>query len=162
APFTFAGMWENVVFPVSPDISWRAVGLVEASFGALLGAGFIWFAGAAYKKIRGVEGMGFGDVKLMAMVGAFLGVKLTLLTLLLGSLSGALAGSAALFVVYRKRLRRRRIAGEASATARDRAWGSAQLILRHFELPFGVFLGMGALIAGFFGQPLVDWYLGFF
>lgn len=162
APFTFAAVWENVAFPISPDISWRIVGLVEASFGALLGAGFIWFAGAAYKKIRGVEGMGLGDVKLMAMVGAFLGVKLTLLTLLLGSLSGALAGSAALFIVYRKRLRRRRKAGEGSSAATDRAWSSAQLIMRHFELPFGIFLGIGALIAGFFGQPFVDWYLGFF
>jgi leader peptidase (prepilin peptidase) / N-methyltransferase len=157
------GRWlQSVPFPTSPEITNRVISLAESLVGALVGAGFIWFAGETYKKIRGVEGMGFGDVKLMAMVGAFLGVKLTLLTLMLGSLSGALAGSVAMLIVYRKRLRRRRAHGEDAAAARPRAWDSAQLIMRHFEMPFGVFLGIGALVSGFFGQPFVDWYLGFF
>lgn len=152
----------SVVFPFSPDITWRIVSVFNSMIGAIIGAGFIWFAGEAYKKVRGVEGMGFGDVKLMAMVGAFLGVKLTLLTLMIGSLGGALAGGGAVLLLYRKRLRRRHAAGELSVAARDRAWQSAQLVMRHFEMPFGVFLGIAALIAGFFGQPFVDWYLGFF
>lgn len=162
APFTFTRLWDNIAFPFSPDITWRILGLGEGLLGALLGAGFIWLVGEAYRRVRGVEGMGFGDVKLMAMVGAFIGVKLTLLTLMIGSLTGALAGSVAMLMVYRKRLRRRRAAREASGVAGPRAWASAQLVMRHFEMPFGVFLGIGALIAGFFGQPFVDWYLGFF
>ena len=130
--------------------------------GAFVGAGFIWLAGVLYKRVRGVDGMGFGDVKLMAMVGSFIGVKLTLLTLMIGSLAGAMAGGCAVLVVRQKRLRRRQAAGETSAKARARAWESAQLVMRHFEMPFGVFLGAGALIAGFAGQPFVDWYLGLF
>ncbi len=153
---------DNVDFPFSPEIVWRIVSLLESGAGAAVGAGFIWLAGVAYKKVRGVEGMGFGDVKLMAMVGAFIGVKLTLLTLMLGSLSGALAGGVAVLVVYRKRLQRRRRAGTLSAAGKQRAWDSAQLVMRYFEMPFGVFLGIAALVSGFFGQPFVDWYLGFF
>ncbi|HUR36824.1 MAG TPA: prepilin peptidase [Terriglobales bacterium] len=149
-------------FPFAPEITARILSVVNSVIGAVVGAGFIWLAGEAYKRVRGVEGMGFGDVKLMAMVGAFIGIKLTLLTLMLGSMSGALAGGIAIMLVYRKRLRRRRAAGELSDAARNRAWQSAQLVMRHFEMPFGVFLGIAALIAGVFGQPFVDWYLGFF
>src|SRR5207237_10842725 len=53
-----------------PDLTWRVMSLVNALMGAAIGAFFIWFVGFAYEKLRGVEGMGFGDVKLMAMVGA--------------------------------------------------------------------------------------------
>jgi leader peptidase (prepilin peptidase) / N-methyltransferase len=95
---------DSAAFPFSPEITARLISLLESLLGAAVGAGFIWLVGVAYLKIRGIEGMGFGDVKLMAMVGAFLGVKLTLLTLLVGSMSGALAGSIAMLLVYRKRL----------------------------------------------------------
>lgn len=145
-----------------PDLMWRLISLGEALVGAGVGALFIWGAGAIYKRVRGVEGMGFGDVKLMAMVGAFLGIKLTLFTLMLGSITGALAGSVAMLVVYAKRSARRRSAGEPAAKAKGRAWESAQLVMRHYEMPFGVFLGSAALFAGFFGQPLVGWYFGLF
>lgn len=159
---TFARLLDGVDLPFSPDVTWRLFGLFEASMGAIIGAGSIWLIGEAYKRVRGVEGMGFGDVKLMAMVGSFLGAKLTLLTLMMASIAGALAGGVALLLVWRKRLRRRRSAGDRAPTARGRAWASAQLIMRHFEIPFGVFLGTAALISGYFGGRVVDWYLGLF
>lgn len=159
----FAGtLLRGVDFPFTAEAVERILSLINSVMGAILGAAFIWGAGEAYKRVRGVEGMGFGDVKLMAMVGAFLGVKLTLLTLMLGSMSGALAGGIAVLVVYRKRLARSRKAGQLTAAAKQRAWDSAQLVMRHFEMPFGVFLGLAALVSGFFGQPFVDWYLGLF
>jgi leader peptidase (prepilin peptidase)/N-methyltransferase len=79
--------------------------------------------------------MGFGDVKMMAMVGCFLGPKLALLTILLGSLSGSVIGLL-LIVVLRK--------------------GS------DYELPFGTFLGASAFFASLWGWPILDWYRGFF
>lgn len=158
---TFVRFYDGISVPFSSAIAWRFFNLFEASMGAIAGAFFIWSIGEVYKRVRGIEGMGFGDVKLMAMVGAFLGVRLTVLTLMLGSVAGAIAGAVAIFVVYRKRVARRRAAGELDS-ASPRAWASAQLILRHFEMPFGVFLGSAALFSAFFGARLVDWYLGLF
>ena len=75
--------------------------------GAIVGASFIYGAGAIYLRARGVEGMGFGDVKLMAMVGAFLGAKLTIFTLFTASIAGSLFGLSTVLVVWIKRTRRR-------------------------------------------------------
>ena len=61
-------------------------------FGAFLPAFFLWFAGWLYYKIRHREGLGFGDVKLVAMVGSFLGVLGALQTLILGSIAGSVIG----------------------------------------------------------------------
>ena len=84
--------------PISSDISGHLFSLVDSLLGAALGASFIYGAGAAYLRWRGTEGMGFGDVKLMAMVGAFLGIKLTILTIFAASLAGSLFGlTAALY-----------------------------------------------------------------
>src|SRR5260221_14424188 len=87
-----------------------------------------------YEAVRGIEGMGRGDVKLMAMIGAFLGVRLTLLVLLLGSVIGSLFGVFLIVWVWLKRLARRRRthSGEAACVLRRRAWEAPHLCLPHF------------------------------
>jgi leader peptidase (prepilin peptidase) / N-methyltransferase len=108
-----------------------ALSLADAILGAALGSGLLWVVSEAYFRLRGREGMGMGDVKMMLMAGAFLGVKRTLLTILAGSLLGSVLGLA--FILVRRK-------------------GS------DYELPFGSFLGLAALLAAFFGMPVVDWY----
>ena len=105
---------------------------VNALLGALVGGGFLWAVGKLWKRWRGVEAMGMGDVKMMFMVGAYLGWPLTMLTVFLGVLSGSVVGVALM----------------ARRGARD-----MQMLL-----PFGIFLGLGALVSLLFGQTLVDWY----
>ena len=152
-----------VSLPVASDFSWRLLSLVDSALGAAVGASFIYGAGAIYRRARGVEGMGFGDVKLMGMVGAFLGVKLTIFTLFAASLAGSIFGLAAVLAVWWKRTRRRVLRMHEPATAaRKRAWKSAKMVYRYYEMPFGVFLGSMALLAAFFGNALIRWYLGFY
>jgi len=147
--------------PVSSDISWHLLSLADALLGAAVGASFIYGAGAIYLRARGVEGMGFGDVKLMAMVGAFLGVKLTIFTLFTASIAGSLVGLWTVFVVWIKRTRRRMARHHESARqARRRAWQSAAIALRRHQMPFGVHLGSMAMVAFFFGNRFLRWYWG--
>jgi leader peptidase (prepilin peptidase) / N-methyltransferase len=147
--------------PVSSDISWHLLSLTDALLGAAVGASFIYGVGAIYLRARGVEGMGFGDVKLMAMVGAFLGIKLTVFTLFTASIAGSLFGLWTVLAVWIKRTRRRvsRL-HEPARQARRRAWESATIALRRHQMPFGVFLGGMAMIAFFFGNQLLLWYWG--
>ena len=139
--------------------SWRWLSLMDAFMGAVVGASFIYGAGAIYLRARGVHGMGFGDVKLMAMVGAFLGTRLTIFTLFTGSIAGSLFGLWTVSVIWIKRLqRRRRRLHETPGVARRRAWGSATIALRRFPMPFGVFLGTMAMVAFFYGNQFLSWY----
>ncbi|HYM78839.1 MAG TPA: prepilin peptidase [Candidatus Dormibacteraeota bacterium] len=151
-----------VSLPVSGDLFARMVSLFDSLLGAAVGASFIYGAGAIYLRWRGTEGMGFGDVKLMAMVGAFLGVKLTVLTIFTASLAGSLFGLTTVLVVWLKRTHRfaKRLAD--GAAARRRGWQSAQVIYRNYQMPFGVFLGGMALLALFFGDRFLRWYGRFF
>lgn len=159
----FSGLFLAGYLRLQPELlAMRVLSFADALMGAAVGALAIWGIGAVYKQMRGMEGMGFGDVKLMALVGAFLGVKLAMLTLMLGSLSGSLAGACAYLQVRRKREARWRKSGKAPAEASQRARAQAALIWRYYEMPFGVFLGMGALVSAFFGQPLLRWYFGLF
>jgi leader peptidase (prepilin peptidase) / N-methyltransferase len=119
----------NHLFQFPPPVP--VLSLVDALVGAAVGSGLLWLVSEAYFRLRGREGMGLGDVKMMLMVGAFLGAKRTLLTILAGSVLGSLLGLAVI-------LARRKDAD--------------------YELPFGTFLGAGALLVVFFGTPLVDWY----
>ena len=88
--------------------SWRLLSFINSLAGAALGSAFILGIALAYEALRGVEGMGRGDVKLMALIGAFVGVKLTLVVLLLGSLVGSCFGILLILIVWRKRIARRR------------------------------------------------------
>ena len=147
-----------VNLPFSSDVTARLVSLLDSLLGAALGASFIYGAGAIYLRWRGMEGMGFGDVKLMAMVGAFLGMKLTVFTIFTASLAGSLCGLTTVLVVWVKRTQRftRRLAN--AQAARRRGWQSAQMVYRHYQMPFGVFLGSTALVAFFFGNRFLGWY----
>ena len=147
----------------NPQEHLRLLSFIDASVGAALGAGFIYLAGAAYKLVRGTFGMGFGDIKLMAMVGAFLGAKLTLLTLFGASILGSIIGLGIIPAVWAKRTRRRiKRAHEPATVARRKAWESARKVWRYYEMPFGVSLGSIALLAVFFGNDLLAWYWGRF
>ena len=109
-------------------------GLRDALIGVVVGGGILYAIAWAYYLWRREEGLGMGDVKMLAMIGAFLGWKAVLVTLVLSSFSGALIGVAL-------------IAAER---------GGMKL-----ALPFGTFLAIGAAVAMFAGEPLVNWYAGF-
>jgi len=144
--------------PLSADFAARLFSLLDSVLGAVLGASFIYGAGAIYLRWRGAEGMGFGDVKLMAMVGAFLGIKLTVFTIFAASLTGSLFGLTTVLVVWIKRTHRFTRRLPTLQAARRRGWQSAQMVYRHYQMPFGVFLGSMALIALFVGNQFLSWY----
>ncbi|HTT25058.1 MAG TPA: prepilin peptidase [Candidatus Sulfotelmatobacter sp.] len=151
-----------VNLPFSGDISQRLFSLLDSLLGAAIGASFIYGAGAIYLRWRGTEGMGFGDVKLMAMIGAFLGLKLTVLTIFAASLAGSIFGLTTVLFVWLKRTRRFAKRFADAAAARRRAWQSAQVVYRNYQMPFGVFLGGMALVTLFFGDRFLHWYGRFF
>jgi leader peptidase (prepilin peptidase)/N-methyltransferase len=113
----------------------RATALIASLVGILVGGGLLWFVGEAYLRLRGVEGMGFGDVKMMAMVGAFLGAPLTLFTIMVGSLIGSIIGLAVI---------------QFGGKSRD------------YELPFGTFLSAAAIVAVLYGEELIRLYQDLF
>lgn len=165
APVEFCPDLDRNIGPMalllSEHLDWRILSFANAVAGAIFGVAFMQGVALLYRAVRGQEGMGMGDVKLMAMIGAFLGMELTLFVIMLGSVIGSLFGITLMLTVFHKRLaRKRRQRGLAAAERRTRAWHSATLIFRHFEIPFGVFLGAAALVAAFWGTPLVRWYLG--
>lgn len=141
--------------------NWRLLSLGDALLAAILGGGFIWVVGELYFRLRGIQGMGFGDVKLLLLIGAFLGMRLTLFTIAAASVSAALVGLAIFPAILQKRRKavslKRRFPDEKDR--REEAYYSA---MRSMRLPFGSFLGGSALFAAFYGERLVNWYLGFF
>ena len=140
------------------QLAWRS--LVNALMGAGMGAGILYGISWAYLKLRKVEGVGFGDVKLMAMAGAFLGPALTLFVLLTSSILGGAFGIFVLLLVFRKRIARyRRRLGTRAAS---RAWQGAQIAMRGLEIPFGVFLSIMTLASWFYGLRMIQGYLSLF
>ncbi len=122
--------------------------LLDSAIAAVVGAGFFYLAWALYYLLRKRHGMGFGDIALMAMVGGFLGLKLTLLVIF----SAPLAGTAyAAFLLLSGRFRK---VGDGQSSGR-------KMFLSQ-ELPFGVFMGACALVAVFFGESIWRWYLSFY
>ncbi len=150
-----------VSLPVSSDVAAHLLSFADSILGALVGSAFIYGAGAIYLRARGVEGMGFGDVKLMAMIGAFLGLKLTIFTIFTASIAGSVFGLSTVLIVWIKRTRRRMTRQhESVGDARRRAWESAAIALRYHQMPFGVFLGSMAMVAFFCGDWFLHWYWG--
>jgi len=146
-----------------PYFAGQLLSFGEALFAAGISALLLFVVGEAYYRIRKVEGLGFGDVKLMAMVGAFLGIKLSLLVIFAGSLLGSLFGFAVILYIWRKRAQRwRELRKMAPSQARRRAWRSVPIAYQRFQIPFGVFLGSMAIAAVFFGDELIRWYWGLF
>ena len=125
-PGLAAGLVFSLAFPP---------GVLDAALGALIGGGVLWLIGEAYYRYSGQEGMGGGDVKMLAMIGAFLGWKLVLVTLIVSSLAGSLLG---VFIILSRR-------GDLKKA-----------------LPYGTFLAMGALFASLYGERVVDWYTGLY
>ena len=113
-----------------------AVSLVGAIIGALIGGGSLWLVGWLWERLRGVEAMGLGDVKMMFMVGAYLGWPLTVLTIFIAVLAGSIVGVALM----------------ARRGERD-----MQMLL-----PFGIFLGLGALVGLLTGANIINWYVSKF
>lgn len=131
--FSDLSSWPLSLFPGWP--AW-VLSLFGALLGAIAGGGFLWIVGEAWKRFRGVEAMGLGDVKMMVAVGALLGWRLALLSIFLGAFSGALIGT--VFVLRHKE--------------RD----------LQTQIPFGIFLGIGSIVSFLFGEKLIAWYLSTF
>ena len=127
---TLPGIVIGVLFSLAGPPGWRA-----SLLGVLLGGGVLYAIAWGYYAVRREEGLGMGDVKMLGMIGAFLGWQAVLLTLVLASLSGAVIGVAMI---------------------------SLQRGSMKYALPFGTFLAIGALVAMLAGQPIIDWYVGFY
>ena len=118
------------------------IGIANAVLGALLGGGILWLIAWGYERFAGREGMGYGDVKLLAMIGAFLGWQAIPAVIVIASLAGSVAGLFAMLDhAGRQRLQRvgKRLGPGAVAVSLRRA-------SRRTEIPFGPFLALGALL----------------
>ncbi|HSP61733.1 MAG TPA: prepilin peptidase [Pyrinomonadaceae bacterium] len=121
---------------VFPGVPVWGVSLIGAAIGALAGGGSLWLMGFIWRKLRGVEAMGMGDIKMMLMVGAFLGWRLAALTIFIGVFSGSIAGIALMLRRGRRNLQ--------------------------MMLPFGIFLGIGAVVSLLAGARIIEWYVSQF
>lgn len=111
----------------------HGVGLVSSIVGALLGAGILLAVWGTWYLVRKEEGMGLGDVKMLALIGAFLGWKGVLVSLFSAALAGSIVGLALM------------------------RWGSLEM---KSKLPFGTFLALGGLLALFAGEAIAGFYAG--
>jgi leader peptidase (prepilin peptidase)/N-methyltransferase len=127
---TLPGIVVGFLFSLITEPGWQA-----SLIGIGLGGGLLFAVAEAYYRIRKEEGLGMGDVKMLAMIGAFLGWKLTIVALMMASFTGSLVGIGVL------------------------ASGRGGM---KFALPFGTFLALGAAIAATVGQGLLEWYTGRF
>lgn len=143
-------------------LSWRllhqrlqphATGLIDGILGAAFGSFLLWGLAAAYRIVRKREGMGMGDVKMMATVGAFVGLRGTFWTILVGSLLGSVIGLSVVLTLYLGGWNRR-LAERASRRGLGTVSSLRWTIASQYQLPLGTFLGIGAL-AIIYLRPLV-------
>ena len=114
---------------VLPEVTWS-----DSLIGIAVGAGGLLAVALLFQLVRGKEGMGIGDVKLLGMIGAFIGWKGVIFTLVTSSVAGTFIGYGIL-----------KLSGK----------GSEQ------PIPYGPFLSLGAVVYLFFGRQIIDWYIGF-
>jgi leader peptidase (prepilin peptidase)/N-methyltransferase len=107
------------------------VSLADAASSALILGGFLLLVGEAYYRLRKIEGLGLGDVKMVAMMAAFWGISQTVLILVLSSLVGAVSGIL-IVVIGRKQ------------------W--------HYALPFGSYLAATGIVVTLWGDAILSWY----
>jgi leader peptidase (prepilin peptidase) / N-methyltransferase len=127
---TLPGIVAGVIFS-----AFLPPGLSASLLGVALGGGVLWAIGEGWSRLRNVEALGFGDVKMLAMIGAFLGWQMVVVTFVISSIVGGLFAAVLL-------------------AARRTSWTSA--------LPFGTFLALGAMVASLWGEALLEWYLGLY
>src|SRR5207244_12150100 len=128
----------------------------DALLGVLSGGGVLWTVAWGYERWTGVEGMGYGDVKLLAMIGAFLGWQAVPAVLVVASLTGSLAGIA-LIVVRGGGRGGRRVVRQLGPGA---LIPFARRAARRTAIPFGPFLALGAMLALYRPDLTMPWHLG--
>jgi leader peptidase (prepilin peptidase)/N-methyltransferase len=134
-------------------LSPRVLGLLDGLLGAAFGSFALWAVATIYRRVRGREGMGMGDVKMMAMVGAFLGVRGAFLTILLGTLLGSLVGLTIIVALYLIGWHRK-LAERASRRGLGSVNNLRWTIATQYQLPLGTFLGIAAVLVVYFEAEL--------
>ncbi len=124
---TLPGIIVGFLFSLVAPPGWR-----DSLIGVVAGGGFLYLLAEAWWLLRHEEAMGFGDVKMLGMIGAFLGWQLMIFTLMLASLLGSIIGVGVI------------VAGRGD---------------RKSQLPFGTFLALAGIAACLVGEPLVTWYI---
>lgn len=133
-------------------------GIVDALLGAAFGSLLLWGAGRLYRAWRGREGMGLGDVKMMAMAGSFLGLRGTFLTILIGTLLGSIIGGGIVLALYLSGWKRN-VAERASRRGLGKVSSLRCVLASYYQLPLGSFLGIAALVVVFLAYPLASrWF----
>ncbi len=130
-------------------------GLLDGILGAAFGSFLLWGLAAGYKLVRKREGMGMGDVKMMAMVGAFVGLRGTFWTILLGSLLGSAIGLSVVVTLYLAGWQRK-LAERGSRRGLGTVNALRWTIASQYQLPLGTFLGIGALAIVYLGPMITS------
>ncbi|MBI3405372.1 MAG: prepilin peptidase [Acidobacteria bacterium] len=145
-------------FSVSTPAPSIWMNLAGALLGAAFGYGLLWSFATVYRKVTGREGMGMGDWKMMAMVGAFLGPQFTFMTIFAGTLLGSTIGSSTILILFLSGWK-----SDVAARAHRRGLGEISRLrfvrASRYWLPLGTFLGAGAILVVFFGERGISWYL---
>jgi leader peptidase (prepilin peptidase) / N-methyltransferase len=124
-------------------------GILDAVLGAIFCGGLLWLTAWLYKVIRHRDGMGFGDVKMMFMVGTFLGLRGAFLTILIGTFLGTIVGLSIIGFLFASGWKKS-LAERASKMGLGNVGAIRWAIASRYQLPLGSFLGVAALLVTFF------------